>query len=326
VVVFLVTGGTGQIGGYVCRELLRRGHRVVVFDAQPNLDNIRDIADRVTLVRGDIVNLSELLGALKAHGGTHIIHLAALLVFESRLRPVEATEVNCLGTNNVFEAARLLDLEGVVYASSETVYGSASSYSKGQVDEDDYPLCPADPYSATKLFNERMGAFYREAYGLGLLCLRLTGAWGPGRYAGYTGQFNAFIRDVALGRPAKYPEDFAYRNAKLRWLYVKDAASCFVHAALQAKRARRPLYNAGSPSPFSASQVVEALKALVPDSRIELNLRESPTEVSSRVPGPSGLDVICSRLYSELGFAASYSLEQALSDMVGHERARASAR
>jgi len=325
VVSFLVTGGTGQIGSQVCRELLRRGHRAVAFDAQPNLDNVHDIREKVTLVRGNIANLGELLAAAKANGVTHVIHLAALLVFESRLRPTEATEVNCVGTNNVFEAARLLDLEGVVFASSETVYGSASSYPKGEVDEEDYPLCPPDPYSITKLFNERMGAFYREAYGLGLLCLRLTGAWGPGRYAGYTGQFNAFIRDVALGRPAKYPDDFAYRHAKLRWLYVKDAASCFVHAALEAKRARRPLYNAGSPSPFNAAMVVEALRALVPEGRIELTLLERPTEASSRVPGPSGLDVICSRLYSELGFAASYPLEEGLRDMVSYERMRAGA-
>jgi hypothetical protein len=73
------------------------------------------------------------------------------------------------------------------------------------VNEDDFPHCPVDPYSITKLTNELLAC-----------------AWGPGRYSGYTGQCNDFIGKAAIGAQAKLPADFAFRNTKLRWMYVKD--------------------------------------------------------------------------------------------------------
>jgi nucleoside-diphosphate-sugar epimerase len=45
-----------------------------------------------------------------------------------------------MGTLNVFEAARLMDVERVVYASSESVYGSPSAYGKASVNRNDYPM------------------------------------------------------------------------------------------------------------------------------------------------------------------------------------------
>lgn len=319
---FLVTGGTGQIGSYVCRELVHRGYFVAAFDELPNMENISEISGSVTLVKGDIANASELNAAVKAHRITHIVHLAALLLLESRGRPCRATEVNCLGTNHVFEAARLFDLEGVAYASSEVVYGPPTSYAQPQVDEETAPACPPEPYHLSKLFTEGMGAFYRRAYGLNIVCLRLTGAWGPGRYTGYTGQFNAFIRDVALGRASRYPEDFAYRGAKLRYLYVKDAARAFVHAVLSAKELRMPLYNVGSKKAYNCLDVMRALKEVVPDARVELQVLERPTQTSLTTPGPAGLDVNCSKFFEEAGFEQEFDLERALRDMVYYERAK----
>ena len=145
--------------------------------------------------------------------------------------PKRAYQTNIMGTNNILEAARALGVERTVFASSISVYGSPHSKRPGIVDEDDYPNCPYDPYSTTKLATELMGRYYRETYGVNAVCLRLAAAWGPGRYGGYTGQFNDFIRRVAIGEQPKFPEDFAFRGAKLRWFYVKDAGRCFADVA-----------------------------------------------------------------------------------------------
>lgn len=57
---------------------------------------------------------------------TRIVHLAALLSEDVRTDELAATKVNALGTNNVFEAARLCSeqIESVVVTSSEAVYGT----------------------------------------------------------------------------------------------------------------------------------------------------------------------------------------------------------
>src|SRR5438128_808880 len=124
---------------------------------------------------------------------------------------------------------------------------------------------------------------------LDITCLRLAGAWGPGRYSGYTGQFNDFIRRVAVDESARIPEDFAYTGAKLRWLYVKDVGRCFAHAA-ESSRPKGYLYNTGSERPFNASEVVRILRSLFPAAEIELTRRDEPTELSRTVAGPNGLD------------------------------------
>ncbi len=321
---YLVTGGTGQIGTYVCEELLKEGHTVVCQDYKPNMDNISHIAKRMTVVTGDVLDLSEFLETVKTNGVTRIIHLAASLVLESMQRPAKAVQTNCVGTNNVFEAMRILDIERTVYASSVSVYGTPRSLRPGVVDEDDYPNTPHDPYSFTKVTTELMGRFYRETYGLDIACMRLAATWGPGRYGGYTGQFNDYIRNVAIGRQVPFPDDFAYRDEKLRWFYVKDMGRCFTHVAqLEKSSIKRALYNAGMRVPFNGRDLISSLRALFPSQKLEFRELDAPTKLSATIAGPSGLDVDCSRFYQDLRFEPKYTLTTALIDMVSFERRRA---
>lgn len=320
---FLVTGGTGQIGTYVCEELLREGHKVVCYDFKPNTENISHIANKLTVIGGDVVDLNELTIALRQHDVSHIIHLAAFLVLESMQRPAKAVQVNCMGTNNVFEAARMLDIQRTVYASSISVYGSPNSRRPGIVDEDDYPNCPSDPYSFTKQLTEQMGKFYGDTYGMDLVCLRLAAAWGPGRYRGYTGQFNDFVKSATTGKRTKLPDDFAYRNAKYRWFYVKDMGRCFTFVAqVDKSRVKRHLYNAGLAEPFNSRDVVNSIREVVRDSEIEFKELDTPTKLSATIAGPSGLDIDCSRFYQDLGFSIKYSLNEAIRDMANFERGK----
>ncbi len=315
----LVTGGTGQIGAFVSASLASMGHKVTIFDLKPNPDNLSVISgEKPKVVQGDVLDAAGLINALKSYHITHVVHLAALLVLESKQNPSRALQVNCVGTNNIFEAARQIDIERVVFTSSVAVYGSKQFFPRGVVNEDDVPHCPIDPYSITKLTNELTGEFYRQSYGLDILCLRLAGAWGPGRYTGYTGQFNDFIRKAARGEKAELPKDFAFKNAKLRWMYVKDAGACIAYAALVDRaRVKRGLYNAGTSNPFNSFDVVSLLKKyLSDDDRVTYTETDAPTDLSAGIAGPSGLDVDCSRLYIELGFAEKMDLSRGVADMI----------
>ena len=51
---YLVIGGTGVIGHYVTRQLVEQGYRPVVLTVSGNTSFIKDIVDRVELVKGDI--------------------------------------------------------------------------------------------------------------------------------------------------------------------------------------------------------------------------------------------------------------------------------
>jgi UDP-glucose 4-epimerase len=316
---YLVTGGTGQIGSFLCEELVSRDEKVYCCDVKPNLSNISSIAGRVSVETLDVSILDEVLSVMKPHKVDCIVHLAALVFLESMRDPALAYRVNIIGTSNVLEAARLLDVKKVVSASSVLVYGHPATRKPGIADEDDIPNPPSDPYSTSKMAGELIGRYYHDAYGMDVNCMRIAAAWGPGRYTGYTGEFNDYVRRVARGEAVEFPTNFAYGNAKLRWLYVKDVSRALAHVS----NVRKPagyLFNTGSMAPFKASEVVAALNSIFPDRNLGLAETQQPTQLSSNVAGPNGLDIDCSRLYKELGFEAKFNLQTALKDMVNHER------
>ena len=74
-------------------------------------------------VIGDITDGASVLKALKESSARRVIHLAGLQVPACQADPVGGALVNVLGTLNVFEAARAIGAEKVVYASSAAVFG-----------------------------------------------------------------------------------------------------------------------------------------------------------------------------------------------------------
>jgi nucleoside-diphosphate-sugar epimerase len=132
----LITGGTGLIGARLAAGLLERGERVVLLDlaiAEWRIAPLRSHGDRLTVVRGDVQSLAELLDALETHRVTALVHLAYVLGGESNTRPELATRVNILGTANALEAARLAGVGRVLLASSIAVYGADGQYRPGEL-------------------------------------------------------------------------------------------------------------------------------------------------------------------------------------------------
>jgi UDP-glucose 4-epimerase len=318
----LITGATGQIGSFLCQEFATRGEDVLACDIKPSLANIASSASRLSVEAVDVTDYGRLLEVAKAHRPDSLVHLAAVVFLESMKNPGLAYRVNILGTNNVMEVARVLDIKKVVFASSVLVYGNVKTRREGAADEEDHPSPPPDPYSTSKLACELMGRYYLEKYGMDISCLRIAAAWGPGRYTGYTGQFNEYVRRVATGQDATFPPDFAFSKARLRWLYVKDVSNAFAHVA-QSRKPRSYLFNTGSRTPFKATDVVAALKSILPGTSLGVQETEEPTQLSAAAAGPNGLDIDCSRLYDELGFSPKFTLPTALKDMVDFEKARA---
>ncbi|WP_372722936.1 NAD-dependent epimerase/dehydratase family protein, partial [Immundisolibacter sp.] len=146
----LITGGTGFIGAEVVRQLVAEGgHEITVFHVSGAQQRLADIADRLTLVRGDIGNFSHILDAVKRSRPDAIFHLGAILSTASDLDPSAAMHANVNGTFNVLEAARILEVPQVLFASSIGTYG----LDMGGEGIDDLTLQrPLSFYGTAKLF------------------------------------------------------------------------------------------------------------------------------------------------------------------------------
>ena len=96
----LVTGGTGYLGGAICRALTARGHEVTPFSRASG----GDIRDRAALTRA-------------ARGMHAIVHTAALVTIWRR-RAQDFDDINIGGLENVLAVSAELGLDRVVYTSS----------------------------------------------------------------------------------------------------------------------------------------------------------------------------------------------------------------
>lgn len=301
----LVIGGTGFIGSRLARRLVQRGERVVLFDIAPDLHAIRDLGDAVAVERGDIVQLSELLRVIKAHRVRRIVHLACLLGDENDRNPARALKINCIGTNNVFEAARLEGIERVVWASSTGVYGVAYS-GKETVDESDAPQ-PVLVYGACKALNEAMAEHYYKAFGVNHVAIRPNVVYGPDRLRGASMNMQDWIINAARGKPITIPAA-GMRNV---WCYVEDVAHAFELAVVRGTEPANRILNTGGDY-RSHCDLARILKDLIPGLEVDLLAGDG-----SHIARP-----LNALIDQELGFQPRWMLEDGVKATVEWARNR----
>lgn len=173
---YLVTGGAGFIGSNIVDELLRRGETVTVLDnlTTGTLSNLAPAGDRVTLVPGDICDLS--LVKKLAREADYILHQAALpSVPRSVADPLATNRHNVEGSLNVLWAAKEAGVKRVVVASSSSVYGEGMELPKR---ESQVPL-PISPYAVSKHTVEQYARVFHRLYGLPVVLLRYFNVFGP---------------------------------------------------------------------------------------------------------------------------------------------------
>jgi nucleoside-diphosphate-sugar epimerase len=306
----LVTGGTGLVGAYAVGMLLERGERPVVFDVALNerlLSAVGVDPAKVTLIRGDMMDLPALISALRDNDCDRIIHLAAFLGEEVQRRPYSGVRLNFMGTVNVFEAARLEKVARVIFPSSGTVYLGSLGEGVGKIDES-IPMNPPSVYAATKASCEFMGRAYAKRYGFEFICLRYTGGlYGPSPAALKATReiaIQQMIRAAVKGESAKI--GWPYGPAEI--LYGKDAAKGTVLAVLKDKF-KDTLFHIGNGDTLSGDDIVAAVRKVFPGSSIELIKGNNP------MPYPeSRLASDFTRARDQLDYEPEYTIEKAVAD------------
>ena len=267
----MVTGGTGFIGNRIIRKLLERGEEVVCFDLAPPRGNLVQHLDRITMYRGDVTQLPQLMEAIKNHGVTRIIHMAALLPPDTEDRPHFAMQVNIGGTNNVFEAARWCGVERVVYASSIAVYGVQDTFGERPVNEDDVND-PINVYGMTKSVNDFSARRYTDLYGLDLRGIRICTVFGHGRVTGMTGMIGGLMVSLpAIGQPISMP---FHEDEPSPMIHAEDAAEIFVRAALAGTLNHRTYISGGNLA--TIKDMAEAVRSFIPEAQITTGDRKVP--------------------------------------------------
>lgn len=154
-----VTGGAGFIGTHTCVELLKKNHKVLVFDnlitgSRTALDRIEEITNHnIDLTIGDIRDYEELVKVMNSFSPDIVIHFAGLKsVNESISDPLKYYDVNVKGALVLLEAMKNVNCKKIIFSSSATVYGEALYLPY----DEHHPLSPTNPYGHTKLMIEQI--------------------------------------------------------------------------------------------------------------------------------------------------------------------------
>jgi len=167
----LITGVSGFIGSHLADLLVERG-----WEVWGTTLNVAHLAGRVKVRRCDVRERKRVKALLKESEPEVIFHLAAQSRPDLSWKdPWTTMEVNVLGTVNLFESVRELELDSkILVACSSAEYGPA----EGPLRED-HPLRPLSPYAVSKVAQDLMAYQYHENYGLRTYRVRIFGTTGP---------------------------------------------------------------------------------------------------------------------------------------------------
>jgi nucleoside-diphosphate-sugar epimerase len=275
----LITGGSGIIGSEVAHSLVQSGEEVVLFGRTLKASRIADIKDKVKFAHGDLGLAAHVFNAIKDHKITDIYHLGAMLTFASENDPHGSFQTNVLGTINVIEAARLLGVKRIMFASSIATFGLET----GETVSDITIQRPVVFYGISKLYCEGLGRYYRNKYGLDFRCVRYPAVVGPGvNTAGHW--IPPMMEDAIQGKPH---DSLVSGNATSWVISLKDAARA-ARMVLQAPKDCIKMVNynvAGCNQSIKAEEIVTVIMRRYPDAVIRFKQDQNN---SSAFKGYSG--------------------------------------
>ena len=181
-----ITGSSGFIGFHLSQKLLDKGHNVHGFDSMNNYYDIRLKKDRYKILKkykkfsftkGNVENQKVLSQSILSFNPQIIIHLAAQAgVRYSIEKPRVYLSSNIIGTYNVIEMAKKVNIKHLLIASSSSVYGANKKLPFKEIDKTQTQL---SIYAATKKSTESIAHSYSHIWKLPITVLRFFTVYGP---------------------------------------------------------------------------------------------------------------------------------------------------
>jgi dTDP-glucose 4,6-dehydratase len=298
----LVTGGAGFIGSNFIRHVLGIGKNFAVVNYDKltyagNLANLESVADNPNyeFVKGDICDPAAVEAAMR--GCDAVIHFAAEShVDRSIYEPAPVIQTNVTGTFILLEVARKILVSRFVHISTDEVYGDIPA---GACANENSPLRPSSPYSASKAGADLLVRSYVRTYKFPAVITRSSNNYGPYQFPE---KFVPLMISNALSNKALpvYGDGRQQRD----WLHVED--NCRGILTVLEKGEIGEVYNIGG----------LCIEENLTMARRILELTGKPESLLSYVQDRPGHDrryaLNCKKIQTELGWKPAISLEYGL--------------
>jgi dTDP-glucose 4,6-dehydratase len=264
-----------------------------------NLENLATVLRdaRHQFVRGDVCDeplVEQLVAEFKPDA---IVHFAAEShVDRSIFSPAPFLETNVRGTFALLEAARRHRVPRLLQVSTDEVYGSIR---EPLVADENFPLRPSSPYSASKAAADLLALAYFTTYGLPVIISRASNNYGPYQFPEKL--IPLMIEHALRSRPLPVYGDGKHVRD---WLYVED--HCRALAVLLEKGRPGEVYNIGGNCALTNLEVVRRILRVLgrPQGLIEF--------VADRPGHDRRYAVSSKKLFEETGWRPVVGFEEGL--------------
>ena len=257
---FLITGGAGFIGSWLCDIIISLGGTVTCIDNLSsgrinNIDHLRESL-RFKFIKEDVSRPSALDGNYD-----FILHLASRAAPEEYQRhPIETLLANSLGSLNTLELARRCDAT-ILFSSTSEIYGDAEIIPTpetywGNVN----PIGVRSCYDEAKRFGEALFMAYYRQYGLDVRIVRIFNTYGP-RMRGdgpYGRVIPKFIMQALRGQDITVYGDGTQTRS---FCYITDTTTAMILTLIRDK-ARGEVINVGNPEEIMIIELARTIKKL----------------------------------------------------------------
>ncbi|WP_455388058.1 NAD-dependent 4,6-dehydratase LegB [Petrachloros mirabilis] len=299
----LITGADGFIGSHLVELLVQRAGRVkalACYNAFNNWGWLETLECRsdIEVHTGDIRD-SHFCRRIMS-GVDVVFHLAALIgIPYSYLAPDSYVDTNIKGTLNICQAALDKGCERIVHTSTSEVYGTAI---RVPIDEN-HPLQPQSPYSASKIGADAMAMSFHLSFGLPVVTARPFNTYGPRQSA--RAVIPTIITQIAAGREVIEVGDL---RPTRDFNYVLDTCAGFL-ALAEGDSCVGEVINIATGTEVAIAEVLDQIRQIMRrpvDFRVdEARMRPAKSEVL-RLCGDN------EKIRRLTGFRPKYTLRQGL--------------
>lgn len=250
----VVTGGSGRVGGYVVRQLLK-DYQVVIADLVAG-------NPEAEYIEANVMDLTQLREAFA--GADAVVHLAAL-DFDWGCPPEQYIDVNVRGTWHVLQAASEAGVKKVVLCSSISACGLSEMRPDWQPEylpvDELHTNKPCQAYSVSKILMEQMAKSFVDSTEMDVICLRPL----------------AVVLDETLEQYIEFV-DAPDRNWLFYYVTAEDVATAF-DCALKAEGLRYGVFYLSADDTSHPLPTLEWYKNIIgnqPEIRIPRRYQENP--------------------------------------------------
>jgi len=273
----LITGADGFIGSHLTEMLVKESAKIKALSYYNSFNNwgwLEDLncLNDIEVLTGDVRDPHYCKHVTK--DVDVIFHLAALIAIPySYIAPDSYVDTNIKGTLNICQAALESGCKRVIHTSTSEVYGTAQYV---PIDEN-HPLQPQSPYSATKIGADAIAKSFYNAFNLPVTIARPFNTYGPRQSS--RAIIPSIITQIVSGKVELRLGDLTPTRDLS---YVEDTCRGFI-ALAECDGAIGEVVNIGSNYEISMAEVVDFIKELM-DSDIKVfeekkRLRPKKSEV-----------------------------------------------